>query len=91
MDFESCAAVYDAGRDRRASVRIISAFDLEKQIGTDGGTWLGRRVAMPDALNFAPSEFGEQVCEAMPTLSPEKGGFSKALGLLNFDLSGRSA
>ncbi len=42
-DFESRAAAYDAGRNRQANVRVLSTFDLEKQIGADGATWLDRR------------------------------------------------
>ncbi len=43
-DFESRAAAYDAGRNRQASVRVLSVLDLEKQIGADGATWLDRRL-----------------------------------------------
>jgi type IV secretory pathway VirD2 relaxase len=64
-DFESRAAAYDAGRNRQASVRVLSAFDLEKQIGTDGATWLDRRLLSADASDLAPAGFGQQVREAM--------------------------
>lgn len=59
------AAAYDAGRNRQASVRVLSAFDLEKQIGANGATWLDRRLVMPDASDLAPAGFGQQVREAM--------------------------
>ena len=64
-DFESRAAAYDAGRNRQASVRVLSAFDLEKQIGSDGATWLDRRLVTPDASDLAPAGFGQQVRDAM--------------------------
>lgn len=64
-DFESRAAVYDAGRNRQASVRVLSVLDLEKQIGADGATWLDRRLVSPDASDLAPTGFGQQVREAM--------------------------
>ena len=64
-DFESRAAAYDAGRNRQASVRVLSAFDLEKQIGSDGATWLDRRMLANDAPDLAPAGFGQQVREAM--------------------------
>ncbi|MGQ3215724.1 DUF3363 domain-containing protein [Shinella sp.] len=32
-DFESRAAAYDAGRNRQANIRILSAAGLERQIG----------------------------------------------------------
>jgi type IV secretory pathway VirD2 relaxase len=64
-DFESRAAAYDAGRTRQASVRVLSAFDLENQIGADGATWLDRRLLSADASDLAPAGFGQQVREAM--------------------------
>ena len=63
--FESRAAAYEAGRNRQASVRVLSAFDLEKQIGADGATWLDRRLLSADASDLAPAGFGQQVREAM--------------------------
>jgi hypothetical protein len=64
-DFESRAAAYDAGRNRQASVRVLSVLDLEKQIGADGATWLDRRLVTPDATDLASAGFGQQVREAM--------------------------
>ncbi|WP_164884308.1 DUF3363 domain-containing protein [Paenirhodobacter populi] len=64
-DFESRAASYDAGRTRQASVRVLSAFDLEKQIGADGVTWLDRRMIQGEAADLASSGFGQQVRDAM--------------------------
>ena len=65
QDFESRAAAYDAGRNRQASVRVLSAFDLEKQIGAEGATWLDRRLVTADASDLAPAGFGQEVREAM--------------------------
>lgn len=64
-DFESRAAAYDAGRNRQASIRVISTFNLESQIGSDGATWLDRRLVTPDASDLAPAGFGQQVRDAM--------------------------
>lgn len=64
-DFESRAAAYNAGRNRQASIRIISTFNLESQIGSDGATWLDRRLVTPDASDLAPAGFGQEVREAM--------------------------
>lgn len=64
-DFESRAAAYDAGRNRQASVRVISAFNLESQIGAEGATWLDRRLLANDASDLAPAGFGQQLREAM--------------------------
>jgi len=64
-DFESRAAAYDAGRNRQASVRVLSVLDLEKQIGADGATWLDRRLVSLEASDLASAGFGQQVREAM--------------------------
>ncbi len=64
-DFESRAAAHDAGRNRQASVRVLSTFDLEKQIGADGATWLDRRLVSAESSDIAPAGFGQQVREAM--------------------------
>ena len=53
-----------AGRNRLASIRVVSTVDLEKQIGADGATWLDRRLVTPDASDLAPVGFGQQVREA---------------------------
>lgn len=65
QDFENRAAAYDAGRNRQASVRVLSTFDLEKQIGVDGATWLDRRLVSGGASDLSPSGFGRQVREAI--------------------------
>lgn len=64
-DFESRAAAYDAGRNRQANIRILSAVRLEQQIGADGATWLDRRLVLAEASDLAPTGFGQQVREAM--------------------------
>ncbi|HCH72585.1 MAG TPA: hypothetical protein DFK19_12425 [Ochrobactrum sp.] len=64
-DFESRAAAYEAGRSRQASVRVLSAFDLEKQIGADGVTWLDRRMIHGETADLAPTGFGQEVREAI--------------------------
>ena len=64
-DFESRAAAYDAGRTRQASVRVLSALDLEKQIGVDGVTWLDRRMIHGETADLAAAGFGQEVREAI--------------------------
>ncbi|MFZ5617668.1 MAG: DUF3363 domain-containing protein [Pseudomonadota bacterium] len=64
-DFEHRATAYDAGRRRQANIRILSAFDLDKQIGADGATWLDRRLIVGEASDLAPAGFGQQVRDAM--------------------------
>jgi hypothetical protein len=64
-DFEARAASYDAGRNARANIRILSTFDLERQIASDGATWLDRRLVSAGGSDLSASGFGEQVREAM--------------------------
>lgn len=64
-DFESRAAAYDAGRDRQASVRVLSPVNLDRQIGSDGATWLDRRLVHDETADLAATGFGQQVREAM--------------------------
>nr|WP_316628634.1 DUF3363 domain-containing protein [uncultured Brevundimonas sp.] len=64
-DFESRAAAYDAGRNKQANIRVLSAARLEQQIGADGATWLDRRLMSPETSDLAPTGFGQQVREAI--------------------------
>jgi type IV secretory pathway VirD2 relaxase len=64
-DFESRAATYDAGRNRQASVCVLSAFDLESQVGADGATWLDRRMIRGETADLAPAGFGQDVREVI--------------------------
>ena len=64
-DFEARAAAHDAGRNAGANIRVLSTFDLERQIGSDGATWLDRRLVGASASDLSPAGFGEQVREAM--------------------------
>ena len=64
-DFETRAAAYDAGRNKQANIRILSAARLEQQIGVDGATWLDRRLVSAETSDLAPSGFGQQVRDAI--------------------------
>ena len=64
-DYQSRAAAHDAERSRQASIRVLSAFDLERQVGSDGATWLDRRLIHDEIADLAPTGFGQQVREAM--------------------------
>lgn len=64
-DFENRAAAHDAGRNRQANIRILSAARLEQQISADGATWLDRRLVSAETSDLVPSGFGQQVREAM--------------------------
>lgn len=47
------------------SVRILSALDLEAQIGSDGATWLDRELTAKGPTRLAQSGFGNDVAMAM--------------------------
>jgi type IV secretory pathway VirD2 relaxase len=64
-DFTERAAAYDAGRSARANIRVLSAVQLEGQIGADGATWLDRRLLSGEVSDLAPSGFGREVRAAM--------------------------
>ncbi|WP_373687840.1 DUF3363 domain-containing protein [Gluconobacter sp. P5B12] len=64
-DFTTRAAAHDAGRGDRANIRVLSTFDLDRQIGADGATWLDRRLVGGVVSDLVPAGFGEQVREAM--------------------------
>lgn len=64
-DFESHATAHHAGRNRQASVRVLSAVNLENQIGSDGATWLDQRLVSTEASDLAPAGFGQQVRDAL--------------------------
>ncbi|WP_438382536.1 relaxase/mobilization nuclease domain-containing protein [Asaia sp. BMEF1] len=64
-DFATRAAAHDAGRGGRANIRVLSSFDLDRQIGADGATWLDRRLVGGAVSDLVPAGFGEQVRKAM--------------------------
>src|SRR5712675_833564 len=64
-DFESRAAAYDAGRNRQINIRVLSTFDLERQIEADGATWLDRRLVGRGPGDLVAAGFGQDVQRAM--------------------------
>ncbi|WP_430244443.1 relaxase/mobilization nuclease domain-containing protein [Neorhizobium sp. DAR64861/K0K2] len=65
QDFEVRAAAHDAGQGRQLNIRVLSTFDLEKQITADGGTWLDRKLVGRGPSDIAPAGFGQEVSQAM--------------------------
>ncbi|ATC30989.1 DUF3363 domain-containing protein [Caulobacter vibrioides] len=62
-DFATRAEAFEQGR--RSQVRLLSAFDLESQIRSDGATWLDRRLVGGQAPEAAPQGFGGEVERAL--------------------------
>jgi len=64
-DFETRAADYDAQRRGRMTIRLLSALDLEAQIGADGVTWLDRELVSPNRTPLAQAGFGANMSRAL--------------------------
>src|SRR5450755_3878508 len=65
-DLPARGQAYDLARDR-ANIRIsiLSHNGLDRQIGSDGATWLDRELASPSHTTLANTGFGREVTEAM--------------------------
>ncbi len=70
-DFEQRAQAYDAGRGRQASIRLLSAYDLDRQITSDGATWLDRQLVSRDRIPLARTGFGADVQQALDARKQE--------------------
>ena len=64
-DFQSRAEVFDQTQGKRAQLRLLSAFDLEGQIKSDGATWLDRQLVGAGKLEKSPQGFGGEVGRAL--------------------------
>ena len=57
---------YDASRGGASStIRILSTLDLERQISSDGATWVDRELTSPNRTPLAPTGYGRRVTTAM--------------------------
>ena len=70
-DFEARAAAYDASRGPQNTVRVLSAYDLDRQITSDGATWLDRQILSGDGSGIALIGFGAEVHRAMDQRADE--------------------
>lgn len=64
-DFLARAEAFEATQGRRAQVRLLSALDLERQITSDGATWLDRRLVGKAPAEVSPQGFGGEVDRAL--------------------------
>jgi hypothetical protein len=64
-DFEARAAEYDVSRGTGVRVRVLSAFDLDQQVTSDGATWLDRHIVNPNPSPIVGGGFGAQVLDAL--------------------------
>ena len=64
-DFEDRAQAYDATQGRRTNVRVLSAYDLDRQVTSDGATWLDRQLVNREQGALADAGFGSEVKNAL--------------------------
>jgi type IV secretory pathway VirD2 relaxase len=63
--FEARAQDYDAGQGNKARMQIASAYDLDRQVTSDGATWLDRQLVSRDRGALADVGFGAEVRSAI--------------------------
>jgi type IV secretory pathway VirD2 relaxase len=65
-DLAERGMAHDArGRGKDFAVRTLSTLDLERQIGSDGATWLDRELVSSSRTALAGTGFGREVSVAM--------------------------
>jgi type IV secretory pathway VirD2 relaxase len=64
-DYETRAAAYDLAQSRRANLRVLSIYDLDRQIASDGATWLDRELTSPNRTPLTDAGFGAEVRDAL--------------------------
>jgi hypothetical protein len=64
-NFEARTAAYDAAQGRQASLRLLCVYDLDRQVTSDGATWLDRQLVARDRSSIATGGFGAEVHEAL--------------------------
>ncbi len=70
-DFEARAAVYEAARGRNNQLRILCAYDLDRQVTSDGATWLDRQLLSRSRGALATGGFGAEVRQALERRTDE--------------------
>jgi type IV secretory pathway VirD2 relaxase len=70
-DFEARAAAYEAARGRDNQLRVLCAYDLERQVTSDGATWLDRQLIGRDRSLLAAGGFGAEVRQALEQRTDE--------------------
>ncbi len=70
-DFEQRVLAYDANRGRHANIKILSSYDLDRQVTSDGATWLDRQLISRNRIARASFGFGEEVTKALEARTDE--------------------
>jgi hypothetical protein len=64
-DYQARASDYDITQSRRMNLRVLSAYDLDRQVSHDGATWLDRELVSPDRTPLTQAGFGREVSQAL--------------------------
>jgi type IV secretory pathway VirD2 relaxase len=64
-DFAAQAGAYDVAQSRRMNLRVLSAYDLDRQIASDGATWLDRELVSLNRTPVTQAGFGAEVSQAL--------------------------
>jgi type IV secretory pathway VirD2 relaxase len=64
-DFEARAAAHETAQSRRMNLRVLSTYDLDRQITSDGATWLDRELASRNRTPLTEAGFGAEVTQAL--------------------------
>ncbi len=70
-DFEARIAAYEAGRGRQIQLRVLCAYDLDRQVTSDGATWLDRQLLGRNRSSLATGGFGAEVRQALERRAEE--------------------
>ena len=66
QDIAERGLAYDApSRPKDFAIRTLSTLDLQRQISSDGATWLDRELVAKDPLSLAKTGFGREVNTAL--------------------------
>jgi type IV secretory pathway VirD2 relaxase len=70
-DFEARAAAYEGDRGRNTRLRVLCAYDLDRQVTSHGATWLDRQLIGRDRSSLANGGFGAEVRYALEQRTDE--------------------
>jgi type IV secretory pathway VirD2 relaxase len=70
-DFAARAGAYEAARGRQTQMRVLCAYDLDRQVTSDGATWLDRQLVSRDRSALATGGFGAEVRQALARRAEE--------------------
>jgi hypothetical protein len=65
QDFEARSTAHEAAKGRQTQMRVLSAYDLDRQVTSDGATWLDRQLLSGQRGSPAAIGFGAEVRQAV--------------------------